>query len=202
MHSLPSVKNIAAFQAWRAEPSQWLPAALDIARGHGLPHARRRTVPHRHQSGRRARRSVHPEDFSAAAARAVRLGAASLSQLARTARHCRSRKSSAKGERDRWPYLVITRLPGILGTQAWPTLPEDQRGARAAPYRCDDCGGAARSARRLARYRAALGRVDARPDRGMPGEARASRIAAKISRRAGRSACATRPSSFPWTQPR
>jgi hygromycin-B 7''-O-kinase len=32
-----------------------------------------------------------------------------------------------EGERDLWPYLVITRLPGILGTQAWPGLPEDQR---------------------------------------------------------------------------
>jgi hygromycin-B 7''-O-kinase len=29
-----------------------------------------------------------------------------------------------EGERDGWPYLVITRLPGILGGQAWPSLPE------------------------------------------------------------------------------
>ncbi len=32
-----------------------------------------------------------------------------------------------QGERDQWPYLVITRLPGILGTEAWPALPEDQK---------------------------------------------------------------------------
>jgi hygromycin-B 7''-O-kinase len=32
-----------------------------------------------------------------------------------------------EGERDGWPYLIITRLPGILGTQAWPALPEDQK---------------------------------------------------------------------------
>jgi hygromycin-B 7''-O-kinase len=32
-----------------------------------------------------------------------------------------------EGERDQWPYLVITRLHGILGTQAWPALPEDQK---------------------------------------------------------------------------
>jgi hygromycin-B 7''-O-kinase len=32
-----------------------------------------------------------------------------------------------EGERDQWPYLVITRLSGILGTQAWPALPEDQK---------------------------------------------------------------------------
>jgi hygromycin-B 7''-O-kinase len=32
-----------------------------------------------------------------------------------------------EGERDRWPYLVITRLNGIVGTQAWPVLPEDRK---------------------------------------------------------------------------
>ena len=32
-----------------------------------------------------------------------------------------------EGERDGWPYLVITRLPGMLGTQAWPVLPEDRK---------------------------------------------------------------------------
>ena len=36
MHSLPSVKNIAAFHAWRANAAQWPPVALDIARGHVL----------------------------------------------------------------------------------------------------------------------------------------------------------------------
>ena len=39
MPSLPSLSNFAAFQAWRADVSQCLPAALDIARHHGLPHA-------------------------------------------------------------------------------------------------------------------------------------------------------------------
>ena len=33
----------------------------------------------------------------------------------------------AEGERDQWPYLAVTRLSGILGTQAWPALPEDQK---------------------------------------------------------------------------
>jgi hygromycin-B 7''-O-kinase len=32
-----------------------------------------------------------------------------------------------EGERDQWPYLVITRMHGILGTEAWPILPEDQK---------------------------------------------------------------------------
>lgn len=33
----------------------------------------------------------------------------------------------ADGEHDGWPYLVITRLPGLLGSAAWPSLPEDQK---------------------------------------------------------------------------
>jgi hygromycin-B 7''-O-kinase len=31
------------------------------------------------------------------------------------------------GERDGWPYLVITRLHGTVGSEIWPTLPEDQK---------------------------------------------------------------------------
>ncbi len=33
----------------------------------------------------------------------------------------------AEGERDGWPYLVITRLEGVLGSDAWPSLPEEQK---------------------------------------------------------------------------
>jgi hygromycin-B 7''-O-kinase len=47
MHSLPSVKNIEAYHAWRADVSRCLPAALDIARGHGLPHG----DPHLYSTG-------------------------------------------------------------------------------------------------------------------------------------------------------
>ena len=39
MHALPKLTDIGMFRAWRADPSQWLPAALDVARGHGLSHA-------------------------------------------------------------------------------------------------------------------------------------------------------------------
>lgn len=126
MHSLPGVENIEAFRAWRADPSQCLPAALDIARSHGLPHA-------------------DPQLFSNGTNLVVALDdrlilkifppllrhqfvseRASLSQL-------RGRLSVPipeivlEGERDQWPYLVITRLDGVVGTQAWPMLPEDQK---------------------------------------------------------------------------
>ena len=126
MHSLPNVKNIEAFRAWRRDPSQCLPAAIDIARSHGLPHA-------------------DPQLFSTGTNLVVALDdrlilkifppllrhqfvseRAALSRL-------RGRLSVSipeimlEGERDRWPYLVITRLQGVVGSQAWPILPEDQK---------------------------------------------------------------------------
>ncbi|AWN54575.1 aminoglycoside 3'-phosphotransferase/choline kinase family protein [Methylobacterium sp. 17Sr1-1] len=33
----------------------------------------------------------------------------------------------AEGERDGWSYLIMTRLPGILGSEAWPALPEAEK---------------------------------------------------------------------------
>jgi hygromycin-B 7''-O-kinase len=32
-----------------------------------------------------------------------------------------------EGERDGWPYLVITRVAGVLGSDAWPVVPETQK---------------------------------------------------------------------------
>ena len=36
MHSLPNLTDHQSFWTWRADASQWLPVAIDIARGHGL----------------------------------------------------------------------------------------------------------------------------------------------------------------------
>ena len=126
MHSLPDLKTIEMFRTWRTDAARCLPVALDIARSHGLPHA-------------------DPLLFSTGTNLVVALNDGlilkifppllrsqfvseriSLSQL-------RGRLGNAipeivlEGERDQWPYLVITRLQGILGTQAWPILPEDQK---------------------------------------------------------------------------
>jgi hygromycin-B 7''-O-kinase len=126
MHSLPSLTNFEAFQAWRADVSQCLPAALDIACSHGLPHA----DPHLFSTGTnlvvglddRLILKIFPP-FLRSQFVSERI---SLAQL-------RGRLSVPipeivlEGERDQWPYLVITRLPGILGKEAWPALPEDQK---------------------------------------------------------------------------
>ena len=34
--SLPAFTDYEPFRVWRADPAQWLPIALDIARSHGL----------------------------------------------------------------------------------------------------------------------------------------------------------------------
>jgi hygromycin-B 7''-O-kinase len=126
MHSLPRVNDTEAFRAWRADASRCLPAALDIARSHGLPDS-------------------DPQLFSTGTNLVVGLGAdlilkvfppmfrgkfiserASLSQLAGRI-GVPIPEIVIEGEREQWPYLVITRLAGIIGNEAWPVLPEDQK---------------------------------------------------------------------------
>jgi hygromycin-B 7''-O-kinase len=126
MYSLPSLSNFETFQAWRADASQCLPVALDIARSHGLPHA-------------------DTQVFSTGTNLVVglddRLILKIFPPLLRS-QFVSERRALAQlrghlgvpipeivleGERDGWPYLVITRLSGMLGTEAWPVLPEDQK---------------------------------------------------------------------------
>jgi hygromycin-B 7''-O-kinase len=126
MHSLPGVPDFETFQAWRADASQCLPVALDIARSHGLPHA-------------------DPQVFSTGTNLVVGLDDRLILKIfppllrsqfvseRMTLEQLRGHLSVPipeivlEGERDGWPYLVITRLSGILGTEAWPVLPEDQK---------------------------------------------------------------------------
>jgi len=102
--------------------------AIDIARGHSLPHA----APHVFSTGTNLVVALDPgivlKIFPPMSRRQFLSERASLSQL-------RGRLSVPipemllEGERDQWPYLVISRLEGTLGTQAWPLLPEDQKEA-------------------------------------------------------------------------
>src|SRR4030081_3809860 len=126
MHSLPSLNTIDAFQAWRADASRCLPAALDIARSHGLSHADAQLFPTGTNLVVALNDRLVLKLFPPMLRRQFIAERASLAQL-------RGRLSVAvpeivlDGEREQWPYLVITRLPGVMGTQAWPVLPEDQK---------------------------------------------------------------------------
>lgn len=126
MHSLPELPNFEAYKAWRADTSQWLPVALDIAHGHGLS-------------------TASPHIFSTGTNLVIGLGDERILKLFPPffrSKFVSERSSLAllrgklgipipeiafEGERDQWPYLVITRLSGILGSEAWPALPEDQK---------------------------------------------------------------------------
>lgn len=126
LHSLPAVQDIAAFQAWRADTSQCLAAALDIARHHGLPHA----DPHLFSTGTNL--VVALDDGLILKLFPPLLRSQFVSErlslsLLRGRLGVPIPEIVLEGERDQWPYLVITRLSGILGTQAWPALPEDQK---------------------------------------------------------------------------
>ncbi|MBR0856215.1 aminoglycoside phosphotransferase family protein [Bradyrhizobium liaoningense] len=124
--TLPHFTDAESFRAFRADPSQWLPIALDIARGHGLDIS-------------------SPHVFSTGTNLVVGLGdklilkifppllraqfvseRGSLTQLAgRLALPIP--EIVAEGERCGWPYLVITRLAGTLGSEVWPQLGEAQK---------------------------------------------------------------------------
>jgi hygromycin-B 7''-O-kinase len=126
MHALPCLTDYESFRAWRADASRCLAAALDIARSHGLPHG-------------------DPQLFATGTNLVVALDDGLIlkifppmlrhqfrsEQISLTALHRRVSvpipEIVLEGERDQWPYLVITRLHGVIGTQAWPILPEDQK---------------------------------------------------------------------------
>ena len=126
MHSLPSLPDFEAFRAWRTDVSRWLPIALDIARGHGLA-------------------SAEPHVFATGTNLVVALDARLILKIFPPMLRCQfvSERGSlsqlrgrlslpipeivAEGEREGWPYLVITRLSGIVGSDVWPTLPEEQK---------------------------------------------------------------------------
>jgi hygromycin-B 7''-O-kinase len=126
MHSLPKFSDIAAYHAWRTEPSRWLPEALDIARGHGLPH----TDAHPFRTGTNLVVALDEKLILKIFPPLLRAQfvseRASLSQL-RGRLGIAVPEIVAEGEREGWPYLVITRLQGVLGSEAWPGMPEPDK---------------------------------------------------------------------------
>src|SRR5215216_478186 len=124
--SLPSFTGYEPFRAWRADPAQWLPIALDIARSHGLACA----APHVFTTGTNVVVALDEKlilkifpPFLRSQFVSERDSLAQLRGQLRIA----IPEIVVEGERDGWPYLVITRLPGVLGADAWPSLPEGDK---------------------------------------------------------------------------
>jgi hygromycin-B 7''-O-kinase len=120
--SLPSFADHEALRTFRAEPAQWLPIALDIAR-HGLAG----TAPHVFSTGTNLVMALDEKLILKIFPPFLRSQfvseRGSLAQL-RGQLRIAIPEIVVEGERDGWPYLVFTRLPGILGADAWPSLPE------------------------------------------------------------------------------
>jgi hygromycin-B 7''-O-kinase len=126
MTSFPTSMEKRHFRAWRSNPKLWLPIAIDIAKGLSLSRER-------------------VEAFSNGTNLVVGLGDALVLKIyppflrhqyfsERTTLPLLKGRVSvatpeviAEGERDGWPYLVISRLHGELGTDVWPNLPENQK---------------------------------------------------------------------------
>ncbi|XSC43926.1 aminoglycoside phosphotransferase family protein [Bradyrhizobium sp. RDT10] len=124
--SLPAFTDYEPFRVWHADPAQWLPIALDIARSHGLAYA----APHVFATGTNVVMALDEKLILKIFPPFLRSQfvseRGSLAQL-RGQLRIAIPEIVVESERDGWPYLVITRLPGILGVHAWPSLPEEEK---------------------------------------------------------------------------
>jgi hygromycin-B 7''-O-kinase len=121
--SLPTFTDPEAFRPFRADPSRWLPVARDIARSHGLAC----DAPHIFSTGTNLVVGLDDRLILKIFPPLLRSQFVSergaLSQLDGRL-EVPIPEIVVEGERDGWPYLVITRLAGVLGAEAWPALPE------------------------------------------------------------------------------
>ncbi|MHB0771123.1 aminoglycoside phosphotransferase family protein [Bradyrhizobium sp. 5.13L] len=124
--TLSNLTDAESFRAFRSDSSRWLPIAIDIARSHGLDVS----TPHVFVTGTnlvvglgdRLVVKIFPPLLRAQFVSER----GSLTQLAGRL-PLPIPEIVAEGVRDGWPYLIITRLAGTLGSEVWPHLPEDQK---------------------------------------------------------------------------
>ncbi|TGN77311.1 phosphotransferase [Bradyrhizobium yuanmingense] len=123
---LPDLTDAASLRAFRSASPQWLPIALDIARSHGLENG----SPHVFATGTNLVVGLGDKlilkIFPPLLAAQFVSERAALTQL-KGRLHLPIPEIVAEGMRDGWPYLVITRLAGTLGSEVWPLLPEPQK---------------------------------------------------------------------------
>jgi hygromycin-B 7''-O-kinase len=125
MASFPQTLEQKEFRAWRSNLRNWLPIVSDIANGLSLPHQSMEVF----STGtnlvvgldEKLVLKIYPpflrrQHFVERATLPLLNGRTGVSVP----------ELIADGERDGWPFLVMSRLPGQLGANVWPTLPEDQ----------------------------------------------------------------------------
>ncbi|MGT2502754.1 aminoglycoside phosphotransferase family protein [Bradyrhizobium guangxiense] len=124
--TLPHFTDAESFRAFRSDAPRWLPIALDIARGHGLDVS----APHVFSTGTNLvvglGETLILKIFPPLLRAQFVSERGSLTQL-KDRLDLPIPEIVAEGERDGWPYLVMTRLAGTLGSEVWPSLPEHQK---------------------------------------------------------------------------
>lgn len=128
MAIFPELNNDKGFQNWRSTPDLWLPVVRDIARAGRVPASVLR--PYRTGTnlvvdldGRLVLKVFppnHRRQFVSERATLHTLEGKLSVAIPRIV---------AEGERDGWSYLIMTRLKGVLGSEAWPHLPESEKEA-------------------------------------------------------------------------
>ncbi|MBR0869902.1 phosphotransferase [Bradyrhizobium tropiciagri] len=126
MTILPPIPDYATYRAWRGDTARWLPVAREIAGSHGLPC----TAPHVFATGTNLVVGLDGDLILKLFPPFLRPQFISerttLAQL-RGRLGIPIPEIVAEGERDGWPYLVITRLEGVVGSEAWPSLAEAEK---------------------------------------------------------------------------
>jgi hygromycin-B 7''-O-kinase len=125
LNFLPTVADYETYRTWRADADP-LAIARDIARGHRLTC----DAPHVFATGTNIVVALNERVVLKLFPPMLR---AQFVSERLSLSHLRGRlrfpipEIVVEGERDGWPYLVITRLAGVLGSEAWPLLPETQK---------------------------------------------------------------------------
>lgn len=124
--ALPAFADTESFRAFRIASPRWLGIALDIARSHRLDVS----APHVFATGTNLVVGLGDELILKIFPPLLRAQfvseRGSLTQL-RNRLHLPIPEIVAEGMRDGWPYLIITRLAGTLGSEVWPQLAEAQK---------------------------------------------------------------------------
>lgn len=124
--SLPGPMSFEKFEAFRAEPAQWLPAAIHIARSHSLPCDDVHVFPNGSNLVVALNSKLILKIFPPMLRHQFVSERASLLAL-QGALSVPIPEVVVEGERDEWAYLIITRMNGVMGDEVWPNLPEDQK---------------------------------------------------------------------------
>lgn len=118
--------SLERYEAFRADPAQWRATAIDIARSHALPSAELEAFSSGTNLVAALDRHLILKIYPPMLRHQFEAERASLSLLAGRL-DVATPRLVLEGERDGWPYLVITRLQGLGGEVVWPALSEPEK---------------------------------------------------------------------------